>query len=281
MSDLFQTGEPVLIGIVNVTPDSFSDGGLYLNPDEAILHGKRLIAEGAHILDIGGESTRPGSDLLPVEEEIKRILPVVTGLKNCGAMISVDTRNAATMKAVLDAGASMINDVSALRHDPDSLRVVAESGCNVCLMHMKGDPRTMQENPAYEDVFQEVYGFLEKRVEACLDVGVPVEKILIDPGIGFGKTLDHNLILLSRLENFRSLKVPVMLGASRKRFIESLCPGASIDARMPGSVAACLAAWKQGVKVFRVHDIAETAQALTVFRNIIDKTNVFHNIKYE
>ncbi len=260
---------PILMGIVNITPDSFSDGGHFIDADKAIAHGRRLMDEGAHILDIGGESTRPGAAIVTPEEEQSRILPVITALARDGAVISVDTRNASTMAAALDAGAAVINDVSALEHDPDALAVVAKSGATVCLMHMKGAPGTMQDAPVYRDVFAEVYAYLEGRIAACIDAGVDRKCIVIDPGIGFGKTLEHNLILLSLLKDFASLRSPVLLGASRKRFIEALCPDTPADKRLPGSLAAVLAGYNQGVKIFRVHDVAETAQALAVYKHIL------------
>lgn len=270
MSDaLMRRGEaPVLMGIVNVTPDSFSDGGQFIDPAAAIEHGRRLVAEGAAILDIGGESTRPGAAQISPEEEQKRVIPVLDGLAGCGAVLSVDTRNAATMKAALKAGAGLVNDISALTHDPESLRVVADSDCLVCLMHMQGTPKTMQDCPDYDDVLKEIYDYLAGRIEACEKAGVNRNRIMIDPGIGFGKTLDHNIIILKNLNYFDALDVPFLLGASRKRFIESLCPGAGPQDRLPGSLSACIAAYAQGVRHFRVHDVAETAQALTVYRHI-------------
>lgn len=258
------------MGIINVTPDSFSDGGRFFDPAKAIAHGKRLMAEGAHILDIGGESTRPGSAPVPLEEEIARVVPVIKGLAGEGALISIDTRNAATMRAAIEAGAGMVNDVTALTHDPDSLSVVAESGVYVCLMHMQGDPETMQNRPTYDDVVAEVRDYLQARVAACEETGVNRSRIVIDPGIGFGKALDHNINLLKNMDKFTDLGGGVLLGASRKRFIDHICPGALPDERLPGSLAAVLAAWGQGVRAFRVHDVAETAQALAVFRKIVD-----------
>ncbi|PZQ45407.1 MAG: dihydropteroate synthase [Micavibrio aeruginosavorus] len=269
MADLFLSGDdPLLMGIVNVTPDSFSDGGEYLDPAKAVAHGKRLVEEGAHILDIGGESTRPGSEEVNVEEELRRVVPVVLGLKDCGAMISVDTRNAVVMKAVVEAGAGLINDVSALTHDKNAMAVVAQSGAYVCLMHMKGDPKTMQDDPMYDDVFSEVRDYLKGRIEACLSAGIKMNRIIIDPGIGFGKALEHNLSLLNRLGEFGSLQAPVLLGASRKRFIGALCGGYGPDQRLAGSLAAVLAGYERGVRIFRVHDVAETAQALAVWRAV-------------
>lgn len=260
--------DPVLMGIINVTPDSFSDGGRFLDPDKAIAHGLRLVKEGAQILDIGGESTRPGSDAVSVEEEIARVIPVIKGLKNEGAMISIDTRNAATMRAAIHAGVGMVNDVTALTYDPDAMAVVAGSGVFVCLMHMRGDPKTMQDAPVYKDVFAEVYDYLAARVDACVKAGVSRDRIWIDPGIGFGKTLEHNLILLNRIGDFKALGVPVLLGASRKSFIEKVVSEADKDHRLPGSLAAAIAAYGQGIQHFRVHDVAETAQALSVYRAI-------------
>ncbi len=272
MNDLDWTGsDPILMGIVNVTPDSFSDGGRYLAAEAAIAHGLKLRAEGAQILDIGGESTRPGAVPVSVEEEIARVVPVIKGLAGGGALLSVDTRNAATMHAACAAGAGMINDISALTHDPAALAVAADTGAYICLMHMQGEPQTMQAAPSYEDVFAEVYAYLEGRIAACAAAGVNRSRIVADPGIGFGKSLEHNLILLNRLGDFKSLGVPLLLGASRKRFIESLCPDTPADRRLPGSLAACLAAYTQGIRAFRVHDVAETAQALTVYRAMFDR----------
>lgn len=265
---LFIGDDPVLMGIINVTPDSFSDGGEFLDARKAIEHGLKLYAEGAHILDIGGESTRPGSAPVTAEEEQARILPVIDGLKNCGAMLSVDTRNAATMRAAIVAGAHMINDISALRYDPESMDVVAAAGIPVCLMHMQGDPKTMQDAPVYKDVFAEVYGYLEERISLCIKAGIARDKIMIDPGIGFGKTLNHNLTLLNRLDEFRALDVPVLLGASRKRFIGEIDPSAVKGQRLAGSLAVCIDAYRKGIRHFRVHDVAETAQALAVVRAI-------------
>jgi dihydropteroate synthase len=267
MIDFMNRDEPVLMGIVNVTPDSFSDGGLYASTESAIRHGLRLRDEGAHILDIGGESTRPGAAPVSIEEEIARVVPVIEGLKEAGAIISVDTRHAAVMRAAINAGASMVNDVSALEGDSDSLSVVAELDVYVCLMHMKGEPQTMQDDPHYDDVFQEVYDYLKSRIDVCQNAGIPASRIMIDPGIGFGKALEHNLILLKRLGEFKTLGVPMLLGASRKRFIQGLCPNAVTDKRLPGSLAVCLSAYNQGINIFRVHDVAETAQALNVFRH--------------
>jgi dihydropteroate synthase len=269
MSDPFLNGSgPVLMGIVNVTPDSFSDGGKFFASERAIAHGLRLVNDGAHILDIGGESTRPGAAPVGVDEELARVIPVIEGLRKCGAMISVDTRHAAVMRAAIAAGAGMVNDVSALSHDPAAMDVVAEAGVYVCLMHMKGDPRTMQDDPVYDDVCAEVYEYLLSRIDACRAKGVELNRIIADPGIGFGKTVEHNLTLLNHLKDFESLGVKIMLAASRKRFIGALAAVAEPAHRLPGSLAAAIAGWERGARVFRVHDVAETAQALAVIRAI-------------
>lgn len=260
--------EPVLMGIVNVTLDSFSDGGQFFDADKAIAHGKKLYAEGARILDIGGESTRPGAVEVSIEEEIRRVVPVIEGLRDTGAILSIDTRHAAVMKEAISAGAGFINDVSALTHDPQSLNVAVESGAYVCLMHMKGTPESMQVDPSYDNVFDEVYRYLENRIADCVAAGVNRSRLYIDPGIGFGKNLDHNLALLARLGDFQKLDVPVLLGASRKRFIQGIDPAAGPADRLGGSLAACIAGYKNGVRHFRVHDVAATKQALSVTRAI-------------
>jgi len=262
------TKGPLLMGVINVTPDSFSDGGRFFEADRAIEHGLKLAEEGAHILDIGGESTRPGSTEVNTDEELERILPVLEGLKNCGAVLSVDTRHGETMKAALAAGAGMMNDVSALTHDPAALNVIAASDAYICLMHMQGTPKTMQQNPQYEDVVHEVYDFLKERIQACVDAGVDHKRIVCDPGIGFGKTLEHNLNLLKNLDKFHDLSVPVMLGVSRKSFIDKICGDIAPEDRLPGSLSAAIWGLQQGIQIFRVHDVAETRQAFEIFQNI-------------
>jgi dihydropteroate synthase len=260
---------PRIMAIVNVTPDSFSDGGDHLDVAAAVAFGKRALAAGADILDIGGESTRPGS--LPVEpaEEIRRIEPVIRALANLGAVISVDTRRAATMRAALAAGARIINDVSALTDDPRSLKAAAESRAPVVLMHKRGEPRTMQEDPVYASAALDVLEYLEERVAACAAAGIPRDRICVDPGIGFGKRLRHNLQLLSHLALLHLTGCPILLGASRKSFISSaVSRGEQPKARLPGSLAAALAALDQGAQILRVHDIAETWQAIEVWRGI-------------
>ncbi len=257
---------PRIMGIVNVTPDSFSDGGRWLDAGAAIAHGLRLEAEGAEILDIGGESTRPGADPIGVDEELRRVIPVIAALtRQVRVPISIDTRNAEVMRRAADVGAGIINDVAALGYDPNALRVAVETGLPVVLMHAQGDPRTMQVDPRYDDVVLDVYDWLEARIAACEAAGIGRERIVVDPGIGFGKTVGHNLALLSSLSIFHGLGCPVLLGASRKSFIGRLSGGAPADRRMPGSVAAALLGAVQGVQILRVHDVAATCQALAVW----------------
>jgi dihydropteroate synthase len=253
---------PLVMGILNVTPDSFSGDGTA--PEAAIARGHAMLAAGADILDIGGESTRPGAEPISVETELARILPVVRALAGT-APVSIDTRNATTMAAALEAGATIVNDVSALRHDPAALEVVARHGARVVLMHMLGtDPRTMQQDPRYTDVALEVAGFLRQRVAAAEAAGVPRARIAVDPGIGFGKTLAHNLALLDRLPLLAGLGCRILVGASRKGFLGRLSGVAAADRRLPASLAAALAAAARGAGILRVHDVAETVQALRV-----------------
>src|SRR3954466_13481095 len=249
------------MGVVNVTPDSFSDGGAFEDPAAAIAHGRRLAAEGAAILDIGGESTRPGADRVPVEEELRRVIPVVEGL--AGARISIDTMKLAVAKAAVEAGASYVNDVTAFRNDPDLAGFVADRGLDCCLMHMLGEPRTMQSDPRYDDVVDDVKAFLAERMDAAVRAGVAEERIQLDPGIGFGKTLAHNLELLRRLGEIAALGRPVVVGTSRKSFIGRLT-GRDVTERVHGTLAANVLAFERGARVFRVHDVAATADALAV-----------------
>jgi dihydropteroate synthase len=253
-----------LMGIVNVTPDSFSDGGLHSTVDEGSLHGITLAHEGADILDVGGESTRPGSEAVPVEEELARVISVVTALHRAGHVVSIDTRKSRVMREAAKAGAAIINDVSALGHDPESLKVLRELGCPVVLMHAQGDPRTMQLNPTYDDVVLDVYDFLEQRVELCLAAGIPRSRIAVDPGIGFGKTFRHNLDLLNQLTVFHGLGVVVLLGLSRKGFIGALTGEKLARNRVNGSVGGAVQAALSGVHILRVHDVKATAEALAV-----------------
>ncbi|MEX0808985.1 MAG: dihydropteroate synthase [Dongiaceae bacterium] len=256
--------DPVVMGILNTTPDSFSDGGDLRDVAGAIATGLAMREAGAAILDIGGESTRPGSDPVPVEEELRRTIPVVLGLAKAGAIVSIDTRHAAVMRAGIDAGARIVNDVTALAGDPDSIGVVAGSGVSVVLMHMQGEPKTMQQDPHYDDVVHEVCDYLAARIAACEAAGIVRDRIAIDPGIGFGKTLDHNLRLLNGLGAFRSLGCPILIGVSRKSFIGRVAGNAALKARLGGSLAAALAAVDRGARIVRAHDVPETVQALRI-----------------
>ena len=261
---------PRLMGVLNVTPDSFSDGGLHLGLPEALARAEAMAAAGADILDIGGESTRPGADPVPLAEEVARVVPVIAALRAGGFAlpISVDTRNAAVARAAFDAGADLFNDVSALTHDPDSLPLAAGAGCPVCLMHAQGDPKTMQEAPAYDDVLLDVMDFLEARVEAAEAGGIPRERLLVDPGIGFGKTAAHNVALVRGLAMLHGLGCAVLFGASRKRFIGTIGGAVEPAARVPGSIAVALEALRRGAQVIRVHDVAETRQAIALWKEI-------------
>ncbi len=256
---------PLIMGIVNVTPDSFSDGGDHADTVSAIAHGMEMWEAGADILDVGGESTRPGADPVAVEEELERITPVVRGLAERGARISIDTRHAAVMAAALEAGAQVINDVSALTHDTESLGVAAKSGAPVILMHMQGDPRTMQDDPRYDFAPTEIYEYLSARIETCAAAGIDAADILVDPGVGFGKSFDHNVDILSCLSLFHGLGCGILVGVSRKRFLASLSRDEAPKDRLPGSLAAALVAVDQGVQMLRVHDVAETRQAFSVW----------------
>ncbi len=269
-----QSGQPMVMGIVNVTPDSFSDGGQFATTDTAIAHGRRLLEEGAHILDIGGESTRPGADTVSVEDEKARVVPVIEGLRDAaakaGAYLSVDTRNAATMAAVIEAGADIINDITALEGDPASMDVVARSGLPVILMHMQGEPQQMQDNPQYDDVVTEVREYLDARIEACVAAGIDRSLIILDPGIGFGKTVEHNLSLMKHLDDYAESGLPLLLGVSRKSFIGLLDDNAPATDRLGGSLAAALAGYSRGAAILRIHDVAATRQALMIWRAIED-----------
>src|SRR5262245_16942840 len=249
------------MGVVNVTPDSFSDGGAFDDAADAIAHGRRLASEGASILDIGGESTRPGAEPVPVEEELRRVIPVVEGL--AGARISIDTMKLAVAQAAVEAGASYVNDVTAFRNDADLAGFVADRGLDCCLMHMLGEPRTMQKDPRYGDVVDDVKAFLLERMEYAVGEGVAEERIQLDPGIGFGKTREHNLELLRRLEELTELGRPLVIGTSRKSFLGKLT-GRDVTERVPGTIATCVLALERGASVFRVHDVAEVADALKV-----------------
>jgi dihydropteroate synthase len=267
------------MGIVNVTPDSFSDGGRFLAPRDAIAHGRELAAEGADILDVGGESTRPGAEPVSREEELRRVLGVIEGLASAidpiptRPQISIDTSKAAVAEAAIAAGASLVNDVSAFRADPRMAGLVAESGAECCLMHMLGEPRTMQRagGPKYEDVVDDVKSFLEQRLQFAVSEGVPEERILLDPGIGFGKTERHNLELLNRLAELRELGRPILIGTSRKQFLGRIQARAAGNAepadaahRLAGTLASNVLAYERGASVFRVHEVAPVRDALAV-----------------
>jgi dihydropteroate synthase len=250
------------MGVVNVTPDSFSDGGLFLDPEAAVAHGRELVAQGAEILDIGGESTRPGAEKVSEGEELRRVVPVVAGLAGT-AIVSVDTSKLAVAEAALDAGAGIVNDVTAMRHDPEIGALCAERGAGLVLMHMLGDPRTMQVDPHYEDVVDEVKAFLAERLEAAVAAGVDEERVWLDPGIGFGKTLEHNLELLRRLGELRDLGRPLVIGTSRKSFLGKI-DDSPVEERLGGTIASSVLAAAEGADVLRVHDVAEVRQALEV-----------------
>ena len=261
---------PSIMGVVNVTPDSFSDGGLYLAADDALAQGLALVREGAAIVDIGGESTRPGSEPVPADEELRRVLPVVEALaERVGAPISVDTTKAEVARRALDAGAALVNDVSALRADPAMVEVVAELGAPVCLMHMQGAPKTMQEDPHYDDVVDDVLQFLEERMAFALARGVAEDQLLLDPGIGFGKTVEHNLTLLRHLDRFVALGRPVVLGTSRKRFLGAIL-GSEPGDRVIGTVATTVIGLLAGAHVFRVHDVKPNFEALRVALAVVE-----------
>jgi dihydropteroate synthase len=252
------------MGIVNVTPDSFHAASRMPLPELAAAHGRRLLEDGAHILDVGGESTRPGSAPVLESVEIERVVPVVRALAGRGALVSVDTRHPSVMVAAIKAGARIVNDIAGLG-DPESRRIVRESGAFAIVMHMQGEPGTMQSEPCYEDCLAEVHAWLQERVALCVAEGIPKEKMAIDPGIGFGKTLEHNLALLKGLDRFLDIGCPLLLGASRKSFIAHLCGGIPSEERLPGSLAAALWGASKGAHILRVHDVAETAQALKLW----------------
>ena len=262
-----------LMGVINVTPDSFSDGGSFLDAGAAVAHARRLVIEGADILDLGGESTRPGAAAVSAEEELRRVLPVLEGLAaaEVDAQLSIDTSKASVARAAIASGASIVNDVSALRADVAMAGLIADSGVECCLMHMLGDPRTMQADPRYDDVVDEVKAFLEQRLSFAVDAGVREERILLDPGIGFGKTVAHNLTLLRRLDELTALGRPLVVGTSRKSFLGRIAADAvgraeprAASQRLPGTIATNVLALERGASVFRVHDVAPVRDALAV-----------------
>jgi dihydropteroate synthase len=264
---------PQIMGIVNVTPDSFSDGGQFFDTTRAIAHGQQLVSEGAYILDIGGESTRPGAEFVYADDEIARVVPVIAGCADFGTNISIDTRKADVMQAAIAAGAGLINDVTALEYDRDSLQVAANSQKPVCLMHSFADPKVMQDNPHYDHALFDVIDYLARRVELCLQAGIDRQNIIVDPGIGFGKTLPHNLLLLKGLRFFHSLGCQVLLGVSRKSFITKIDSEDDAESRLGGSLAPVIYGLKAGVQVYRVHDVAQTRQLINVWQ-AIDNTSL-------
>jgi dihydropteroate synthase len=255
---------PRIMGILNVTPDSFSDGGEWFDFGEAVEHGRALVAEGADILDVGGESTRPGAAPIAVDEELRRVVPVVRALRDVDAQLSVDTMKLAVAEAAVEAGATFVNDVTAFRHDPAIAGLVADRGCDCCLMHALGEPRTMQDDPRYGDVVDDVRAFLEERVRFAVSEGVREERIALDPGIGFGKTLDHNLELLRRLDEIVAIGFPVVIGTSRKSFLGRLTGRDDPHDRVAATLATTVLALERGAQIFRVHDVAPTKDALAV-----------------
>jgi dihydropteroate synthase len=254
---------PSVMGVVNVTPDSFSDGGVNLDPTAAAAAGRRMLEEGAAIVDVGGESTRPGSDGVSVEEELRRIVPVLESLQ--GVPVSIDTAKAEVARRALELGAELVNDVTALRADPQMAEVVAESGAYLCLMHMQGEPRTMQQNPTYDDVASEVAAFLEERLRVAVDAGISEDRIALDPGIGFGKTVQQNFELVRRLDVLTALGRPVVVGFSRKSSLGRIVgdPTATTGS-LAASIAAAVAAYEHGATILRAHDVREHVEALTV-----------------
>ncbi|HEX8856454.1 MAG TPA: dihydropteroate synthase [Thermoleophilaceae bacterium] len=255
---------PLVMGVVNVTPDSFSDGGMFLDADRAISHGRLLASEGADYLDVGGESTRPGAKPVSEPEELRRVLPVIEQLVDEGAPpISIDTMKSRVARTALEAGALVVNDVSAFRLDPEMASVVAEAGVDCCLMHMLGEPRTMQEDPRYDDVVSEVKAFLEERLAFALSQGIAEDSVWLDPGIGFGKTVDHNLELLRRLDEIAAIGRPLVIGTSRKSFLGKIT-GRDVGERLAGTIATNVLAYEKGARIFRVHDVAPIVDALEV-----------------
>ena len=263
--------QPQVMGILNVTPDSFSDGGRFADSANAVEAGVRMAGEGAAILDVGGESTRPGAQQVWAQDEIERVRPVVERLSASGAAVSIDTRKSEVMTAALEAGARLVNDVSALTFDPRSAEVAAAAGAPVILMHHLGPPETMQQDPRYDDVLVEIYLWLEERIAAAEAAGIEQSRILIDPGFGFGKTVAHNLELMNGLALFHSLGCPIVVGASRKRTIGALSNEAPADERLAGSLAFALKAVEQGAQIVRIHDVPETVQTLRIWRGLRDQ----------
>ena len=261
---LLKGEKPIVMGILNTTPDSFSDGGNFTSLDLAVNHALLMQQDGADIIDIGGESTRPGAAAVSLEDELQRVIPLIEALRACSDVcISIDTSKAEVMRAAVNAGANLVNDVNALRAG-GALHVCAELQVPVCIMHMQGEPRTMQQNPSYENVVDDIKGFLQQRVAACVDAGIVKRNIVLDPGFGFGKNLQQNLQLLNELSSFESMGLPVLVGLSRKSMLGTILDSAPADQRLHASVAAAVLAWTKGAKIFRVHDVKPTVDALKV-----------------
>ena len=267
-SALIEQNRPLVMGILNTTPDSFSDGGQYTSTDTALDHAMQMLEQGADIIDVGGESTRPGAEAVSENEEIQRVVPVIESIRQrADVCISVDSSKPGVMRAAVNAGADMLNDVNALRA-PGALQTCAELAVPVCIMHMQGEPRTMQKSPSYRNVVQEVSDFLRQRVEACIDAGISRHRLIIDPGFGFGKNLQHNLQLLRHLQAFKSLELPLLIGISRKSMLGQILDGAPVEQRVSASIAAAVLAWTKGASIFRVHDVKATVDALKVCQAI-------------
>jgi dihydropteroate synthase len=263
-----QTSKPLIMGVLNITPDSFSDGGQHLDADKAIESAKLMISQGADIIDVGGESTRPGAQSVSISDEINRVIPVIEALhRSTDTPISIDTSKPEVMKLAVKAGASMINDVCALSAD-GALETVARLNVDVCLMHMQGSPRTMQKDPTYNDVVDDIKDFFSQRIEACIEVGIAEDKIILDPGFGFGKTLDHNLAILKRFNEFKSFGLPLLAGLSRKSMIGTLLDDRNVDGRVVGSETGAIIAVQNGADIVRVHDVLETKDALTILGGV-------------
>lgn len=265
-------GRPLIMGILNVTPDSFSDGGAHSTAETAIEHARKMISNGADIIDIGGESTRPGAEPVSAEDEAKRVLPVISDLAKENTVISIDTMKASVAAQALRAGAHIINDVSACSADPDMTRVAAESGAGIVLMHMQGEPRTMQADPSYEDVVPEICSYLSKRASELIDAGADHDSIMLDPGIGFGKTAEHNLELIAKLDRLSALDFPVLIGLSRKRFIGQIT-GRDVNERLAGTLAGLVWCILKGVHVLRVHDVPQTLDAVKIIAALKEVRN--------
>lgn len=269
---------PVIMGVVNVTPDSFSDGGEFYNKNKAVSHALQLVQDGAHIVDVGGESTRPGAEVVDIQEEIDRVCPVIEELAGQVDYISIDTRNAATMREAISCGANIINDISALTHDPESIVVASSCDLPIVAMHSQGTPQDMQLNPNYDDVVADIIEYFEDQLNRYKTHRIDASRVIIDPGIGFGKTLEHNLQILGNIKEICDTGLPVLLGTSRKSFIEKIDPGADENQRIGGSLSSALWGVAQGCAMVRVHDVKETAQALKVYRAISEAGSLGSNV---